>query len=245
MKSRRYLLPIWLRHGWIGWPALVIAAFIASVYIGILVVWAANQFGAGWSPQTTSGALLLRITIYTLMIALIVGVAYLVKQRVTLKEVGLQRLLWWKDIALALAGAVVYVLLASLALQLATLIPGFQADQAQDIGVSVSNLFGVELLTVFIVLVVLTPLAEEIIFRGILFGKLRKSGVKFIPTALIVSLLFGLAHAQWNVAIDVFMLSLVMSYLRESTGTIWAGVVLHMAKNALAFAILLSASNMY
>jgi membrane protease YdiL (CAAX protease family) len=41
-----------------------------------------------------------------------------------------------------------------------------------------------------------------------------------------------------NVALDVFILSIVMCGLREMTGSIWAGVVLHMMKNGLAFYLL-------
>jgi membrane protease YdiL (CAAX protease family) len=49
---------------------------------------------------------------------------------------------------------------------------------------------------------------------------------------------FGAVHGQWNVAIDVFSLSLIMCGLREITGNIWAGALLHMLKNGLAFYIL-------
>jgi hypothetical protein len=55
---------------------------------------------------------------------------------------------------------------------------------------------------------------------------------------IITSLLFGAVHGQWNVAIDVFVLSLVLCSLREVTGNIWAGVLLHMLKNGLAFYLL-------
>jgi membrane protease YdiL (CAAX protease family) len=86
-------------------------------------------------------------------------------------------------------------------------------------------------------LVVIAPFAEEILFRGYLYGKLRKS----IPTWLamvVTSALFGAIHAQWNVGVDVFVLSMVACSLREVTGGIWAGILLHMLKNGLAFYIL-------
>jgi membrane protease YdiL (CAAX protease family) len=52
------------------------------------------------------------------------------------------------------------------------------------------------------------------------------------------SVLFGLIHGQWNVGVDVFVLSMVACSLREVTGSIWAGILLHMLKNALAFYII-------
>ena len=80
-------------------------------------------------------------------------------------------------------------------------------------------------------------------FRGMLYGGLRRSKMPWWGAAVIVSALFGLAHMQWNVAIDVFVLSMVACYLRELTGGIWAGFMLHMLKNGLAFFVLLSSVN--
>ena len=55
---------------------------------------------------------------------------------------------------------------------------------------------------------------------------------------LIVSALFGFLHLQWNVGINVFCLSLVLCVLREITGTIHSGILLHMLKNGFAFYLL-------
>jgi membrane protease YdiL (CAAX protease family) len=55
---------------------------------------------------------------------------------------------------------------------------------------------------------------------------------------VITSALFGFIHGQWNVGIDVFALSVVLCSLREITGSIWAGILLHMLKNSVAFFII-------
>jgi membrane protease YdiL (CAAX protease family) len=86
----------------------------------------------------------------------------------------------------------------------------------------------------FVTLVVLAPIAEETLFRGYLYGKL-KGHVPAIIAAIATSLLFGVAHMQWNVGIDVFILSLVLCGLRSLTGSIWSGILVHMIKNAIAF----------
>ncbi|RYZ49901.1 MAG: CPBP family intramembrane metalloprotease, partial [Sphingobacteriales bacterium] len=52
---------------------------------------------------------------------------------------------------------------------------------------------------------------------------------------IVTSIVFGAIHGQWNVAVDVFALSLILCSLREITGSIWAGVLLHMLKNGIAF----------
>ncbi|MEJ0073120.1 MAG: CPBP family glutamic-type intramembrane protease [Candidatus Saccharibacteria bacterium] len=36
-------------------------------------------------------------------------------------------------------------------------------------------------------------------------------------------------------AIDTFTLSVVLCYIREKTGTLWSGVLIHALKNGIAF----------
>ena len=86
-------------------------------------------------------------------------------------------------------------------------------------------------------LVIVAPIAEEVLFRGYLYGKL-KGYVPAIWAALATSLLFGIAHFQWTVGIDVFILSMFLCGLRSLTGSIWAGILVHILKNALAYYIL-------
>ncbi len=73
--------------------------------------------------------------------------------------------------------------------------------------------------------------------RGYLFGKLRRES-GFWLSAVITSAVFGFVHLQWNVGVDVFALSLVLCFLREKTGAIWAGMILHMLKNSVAYVLL-------
>ena len=89
----------------------------------------------------------------------------------------------------------------------------------------------------FISLVVIAPIAEEIIFRGWLYGKLR-ARLSLIPAVLLTSILFGAVHGQWNVGVNVFVMSIVMCLQREITGTVYSGIILHMLKNGIAFYLL-------
>lgn len=115
-------------------------------------------------------------------------------------------------------------------------IPGFKADQVQDVGLS--NLISTpELIAGFLSLVVFTPLYEELIFRGVLFKGLRRK-LPFWWSAVLTSIVFGIAHLQWNVAVDVFALSLILCYLMEKSGSVVPAMVLHALKNSLAFILL-------
>ena len=120
----------------------------------------------------------------------------------------------------------------------------FDAEATQEIGFSY-YLIGIDRIIAFLSLVVVAPIAEEIIFRGWLYGKLRNLthqiySEKFSTTLSIiaVSLLFGIVHLQWNVGVDVFAMSIVLCAMREITGTIHAGILMHMLKNGIAFYLL-------
>lgn len=162
----------------------------------------------------------------------------------TRKSLGLSEWPTWTDIGLAPVGFLTYLLIAFALTALFQLFPWFNANEAQDVGFSV-YLTGVDRAIAFIVLVVVAPIAEEIIFRGWLYDKLRgkflkqySNVVSIIASTFLVSLLFGIIHMQWNVGVNVFAMSIVLCGLREITGTIYAGILMHMLKNGLAFYLL-------
>jgi membrane protease YdiL (CAAX protease family) len=138
----------------------------------------------------------------------------------------------------------VYLLLAAGIVGLFSLFPWFNAGEAQNVGFSY-YVTGGDRLVAFLTLVVIAPIAEEVIFRGWLYGRMREellrrfsNKVSMVISIFLVSLLFGIVHLQWNVGVNVFALSVVLCALREITGTIHAGILLHMLKNGVAFYML-------
>lgn len=115
-------------------------------------------------------------------------------------------------------------------------IPGFNSEQAQDVGFA-KDMAGWQLAAAFVSLVIITPIFEETIFRGLLFKRLR-ARLDFKTSIIIASLVFGIAHAQWNVAVDTFALSLALCWLVEKSGSIVPAIALHTLKNGLAFLLL-------
>ena len=62
------------------------------------------------------------------------------------------------------------------------------------------------------------------------------------PGTLVTSVIFGALHTLtgkdgllWIAAIDTFALSLVLCYLREKTGNLYASMGVHAIKNGIAF----------
>ncbi len=152
------------------------------------------------------------------------------------EELGLMGMPTWTDIGLSPIAFVMSTVLAAALVTLFSLFPWFNADEVQQTGFTVM-MNGGEKVIGFMVLVILAPIAEELIFRGWLYGKLR-ARVNMPLAILVTSVLFGLMHFQWNVAVNVFALSVVLCGLREITGTIYAGILTHMIKNGVAFYLL-------
>lgn len=150
-----------------------------------------------------------------------------------------------RDAAIGLAGwAVYFVVFLLLVAQVQHFFPHFNINQEQQIGFN--HVYGTtNLVLTFVSLVVLPPLAEELLMRGFLYTSFRKK-LNFVGATLLTSAIFASAHLPeggaagplWIGAIDTFMLSLVLCYMREKTGSLWPGITAHALKNGIAFAAL-------
>ena len=217
----------------------VVAAQLTVGYLMLWILGAENFKQPVWTAVYSGLA-------YTLALALVIFVPYFANKKwgTNRKELGLSETPTWTDIGLAPVGFIVSLILAALLVALFSLFPWFNAEETQALGFSY-YLTGADRIIAFVTLVVMAPVAEEIIFRGWLYGKIRElltdkiSEKKAIVIAiLVVSILFGAVHMQWNVGVNVFALSVVLCGLREITGTIYAGILTHMIKNGVAFYLL-------
>ena len=76
----------------------------------------------------------------------------------------------------------------------------------------------------------LPAVIEEFIFRGVLFQGLRNCGL--LKTALITSLMFGLAHGNLNQFMYAFAVGMFFAYLVEASGSVYASMLAHTLINA-------------
>jgi membrane protease YdiL (CAAX protease family) len=176
------------------------------------------------------------------------GAAWLVfkvikKRGLSLAHIGLGRFPKGKDIVKGLLGfAIFFGLLIVVNGLLALVFPQINSE-SQDVGFNTLN-NGLDQALALIALVIFPPLGEETLVRGYLYSGLRTRW-KFLPALLVTSLLFGLAHLQlgsgtavlWAAGVDTFTLSLVLVYLRESTGALYAGMLVHSLNNLIAFGV--------
>jgi membrane protease YdiL (CAAX protease family) len=83
-------------------------------------------------------------------------------------------------------------------------------------------------------IVVTTPLIEETFFRGAVFGTLRRQHGA-VATGIVTTVLFALIHLQPQAFLPIGMVGASLALLRAASGSMWPGVVLHVAFNGVTF----------
>ena len=94
-----------------------------------------------------------------------------------------------------------------------------------------------------LIVVLLAPFVEEVLFRGLVFGNLRRksAAVGYLVSCLLFALLHVWQFAVVNRDITYFLLmlqylvpGLVLAWVYDRTGTLWTSIGLHAAANALS-----------
>lgn len=224
----------------IGLSLWLVASFIIGQSLAALIV-----FSLPFEANETVVTTILAALGYVLALALAIGVPALLTRKATSKSIlGIDRLLSWSDIGIGILSLLPYFLLSAIVLYLGMeVFTIIDPDVGQDIPFKNLNL-RLEYLVAFITLVVMAPLAEELLFRGYYLGQLGEKIGRWL--AVIVSaVLFGSMHLlaptesgvvlQWGAAADTFAMGLTVGILRVLTKSIWAGVLLHSIKNGIAY----------
>jgi uncharacterized protein len=224
------------------------AYFGSQILVGILVGAFITLTGRGADDaeriffDSTAGRFIFFCLVQLISVSLVLW--FMRKRGISLGFIGLGRLPKFSDAGYALITFCIYFVLAALVLAVVGQIaPSIDLEQEQQVGFE--NAAGAGLALVFITLVVLPPLVEEIMIRGFLYSGLRRQMRKLVA-ALTASVIFGVAHLQlgtgapplYVAAIDTFVLSMVLIELRERTGSLWSGIFVHGLKNGLAFTAL-------
>jgi len=107
----------------------------------------------------------------------------------------------------------------------------------------VKNAGNVRILIAFLA-VFTAPLVEEWVYRGVLYGGLRRIAATW-PSILVVSLLFAGVHfpqywGAWAGLISITFLSLTLTIIRAKTNSILPCIAVHILFNAITSVVILS-----
>lgn len=220
--------------------AQLIAGVIIALY-PLINMWSLDKT-TKWLESSTVGQFVFVAIVESLTLWLIW--LFLRSRKAKVADIGLNRPRL-KHLGYAIMGFAVYFVLYIIVVQVASqLVPSLDIEQKQELGFSTATT-GWMLGLVFVSLVILPPITEEIVVRGFLYTGLR-SKLRIVTAAIITSLLFAAAHLQfgsgnallWVAGLDTLILSFVLIYLREKTDSLWPCIGVHMIKNGLAFTAL-------
>lgn len=96
------------------------------------------------------------------------------------------------------------------------------------------GLLGQNIILVFIVMCVVAPVFEEILFRGIILRGLLKN-IKPWPAILVSSLLFAIFHLNIWQGISSFLFGIFMGWVLYRTGSLYLVIFSHFVINFMAF----------
>ncbi len=210
---------------------------LVGIVVLLLVVTVEAAIVAGFDPSLESlGA---KLVLQALLAVSLVAVSFTMAapggELVAPPEsLGLRRP---RDGAVKLA-LTAYAAYFAFAVVYSTLLSPHQKDLTRDLGYGDGALASI---TAGILIVAVAPVAEEIFFRGFVFGGLR-ARLSFVWAALISAAIFGAFHytgaGSLTVLPQLMALGLVQAWLYERSGSIYPTIALHMFNNAVAFALL-------
>jgi uncharacterized protein len=212
-----------------GLPAtfgFAIFAFVTGQWLGIRVLEAIKPIDLRQADNGTAIAIFTLIadvvqTVTLILAARLTGTGVLAYFAITVPP--------WRIAALsfaALAGAIVVGDVLTLALG-HDLVPMFQLDIHRS-----ANADGT-LAMLWLALIVVGPVGEELLFRGFLFRGLVQGPSDAVPGILVTALIWSLLHVQydWVGAALVFIIGLMFGIVRLYSGSTLLVIGLHMLLN--------------
>jgi membrane protease YdiL (CAAX protease family) len=93
-------------------------------------------------------------------------------------------------------------------------------------------------LIIIISVVVIAPIIEEMIFRGLLLRGLEKKYESVVLSVIYSSILFAVIHVLPSFFIQIFLIGMILGFLSIKFNSIFPGIVLHSINNLLTLLLL-------
>jgi uncharacterized protein len=207
-------------------PPVAAAVVIGGLIAGQIVALAAILVAGDTDLVMAAGFVLADLV----LIGIIVGFAARGAERLTAATLGVRRTRFWRAVGWTLA---IWIGITALEALWAILVGGF-SNVEEDSGITDG-----ELIAILFAIAVVTPIAEELAFRGYLFPALTRWRGPWIG-ALLTALLFGVAHVVSSPveaipALAVFGFGACLLFW--FTGSLLPCVALHAGNNAMVMSV--------
>ncbi|MBP1465437.1 CPBP family intramembrane metalloprotease [Candidatus Chloroploca sp. M-50] len=216
-----------------GWRSVGLAALVS---IGALIILSlmVQVLTSGLGLEVGSGIVspVLYLVMVGFYLSLIGGVYLFAARHAGWQALGVRsarRRDYLLVIPLYLAALFLLILINSL---IVFLIGDFENPQIEAISGG-RALTSAELVMLLLLVAGLVPFAEELFFRGMIYPLMRYRA-SIITAIALNAAAFTVVHVIPVIFPALFVLGLLLAYLRERSGSIWPSVLLHMMQNGLA-----------
>jgi membrane protease YdiL (CAAX protease family) len=218
------------RWDWSDVVAFVPAAAAAVLLTGSLLVGLTQAIDGGLPPtaRTAVESFAGQAASYAAALAAL-AVLVLLRRGLRLRDLGwrvprsLGRFGWLPWLVIGVVGAVVALVVAewlgSLATQILPNSPNTQCTAVRD---EYGGYVGVAIPLVCLI----APLSEETIFRGFIYGWLRRR-LPVLPAVVISAALFSAAHVVLVLALPLFGVGVILALLYEYSDSLLPGAIVH------------------
>ncbi|MHB8781008.1 MAG: CPBP family intramembrane glutamic endopeptidase, partial [Candidatus Geothermincolia bacterium] len=154
-------------------------------------------------------------------------------------SLGLTKRRAGRNAALGLLGGIVGLIANVIIAAFVTLLlDALRVEAERPEQVTVAGVPAWQLVITILVVVLIAPIVEEILFRGILYPALRKrSGIG--AAVLASSVLFAVLHLNWIAFLPLTAVGVVLALLYEWRGSLVAPIVAHAVNNGIVMAVAL------
>jgi membrane protease YdiL (CAAX protease family) len=212
---------------WSPFLAVLLGATASVVLVGVLVA-VAQSIDSSLHDDSPWITALSTVGLDGCVVAAVVGVAAMTT-RPQLWHFGFRSAPLRHSIAIAFMAVVAF-----LAFELtysAIFNPKNPQKIVDDLGADQSTAL---LVTGAIAVIVVAPIAEELLFRGFLFRVLRMR-MAFWAAALIDGVLFGLVHGSLVILPVLAFLGVALCWVYERTGSLFPCIAIHALNNTIAY----------
>jgi len=215
---------------WSDVAAFIPAAAAAVLLTGSLIVGLTQALDGGLQPtaRTAVESFAGQASSYAAAAAAL-AVLLLLRRGLRLRDLGwrlprsLGPLGWLPWLAIGIAGAVVALIVAewlgSLATQILPNSPNTQCTAVRDE-------YGGYVAVAIPLVCLIAPLAEESIFRGFIYGWLRRR-LPVLPAVVISAAVFSAAHVVLVLALPLFGVGVILALLYEYSDSLLPGAIVH------------------
>ena len=226
---------------WLG--GAVLCCLCLGTALGGGILWSLPKLGfvLGTSEKNlitfTFGSLSLQVP------ALVLTAAFLKFHHTHWREAfGFGRSSGWRCVAQALALSVVLLpvvmVLASVAADVLARL-GLPSERQPAVKMLVEGPLGWRVVVYVMGAAILAPLAEEILFRGILYPALRRAWSP-APAVWVTSLLFACTHFNLMVLLPMTFLAVALTWIYERTSNLLVPILVHAFFNGANLYLLLN-----